>query len=275
MILLDGKVALVTGGSAGIGRAAARQLARAGARVVIASRRAAEGEETIAEIERGGGTALFVRGDVAMREDVARVVEKSLQAFGRLDILVNNAGFEGRMSSILEMPEADWRRVLAVNLHGTFYALKYGALAMGRSGGGSMINVGSVESYRGLPDDAGYVASKHAVLGLTKAASAELAPLGVRVNIVCPGWTNTPLLDRVRLDMGEASVDDYVRRTTHVGRAGTPDEVAGMIVWLASDAASYVTGASLVVDGGLLATLPGSGGGRVSTVDRLAEDAVP
>ena len=186
---MNGKVALITGASSGIGRATAEVFAARGAKVVLAARREDELTTLASEIESRGGKATFIVTDVATARDVERMVAHAIETFGRLDYAVNNAGIEGKISPITDLPEQEWDRVLDTNLKGTFLCLQYEARAMIAGGrGGSIVNVGSVNSFLGFPTGSAYVASKHGQVGLTTSASAELAPNGIRVNIVCPGF---------------------------------------------------------------------------------------
>ena len=256
MTSLRGKVALVTGGGTGIGRATAIAMAREGASIVVLGRREATGEETVGKIHELGGEAVFLRADVADAESVRASVNETLARFGRLDAAVNSAAVEGPVSSIVELPEGEWREVIDINLSGSFHGVKYAAAAMLSLGrGGAIVNVASIQSFLGCAGEVAYTTSKHAVLGLTRVASAELAPHGIRVNAVCPGVIETPMVDRFRASLGDEFYADFARSRTHVGRLGRPDEIASLICWLCSDQASYVTGASLIADGGTTAML--------------------
>lgn len=249
--ILAGKVALVTGSASGIGRASALAFARAAASVVVSDVDAAGGTETVDLIREQGGTARFVRCDVTQSADVAALIKATIAAYGRLDCAHNNAGIIGGERRIVDCTEADWDRVIAVNLTGVWLCLKHELLAMTGTGGGAIVNTASVAGLIGAEAPSPpYVASKHAVIGLTRKAAREHAADGIRVNAICPGWTRTPLLTDF---LAMPGVEEQIAGSAPMGRLGTPEEVAAAVVWLCSDAASFVTGASLVVDGGLLA----------------------
>jgi NAD(P)-dependent dehydrogenase (short-subunit alcohol dehydrogenase family) len=253
---MNDKVALITGASSGIGRATAELFAARGAKVVLAARREHELATLTTEIEAQGGKASFVVTDVAIAKDVERMVAHAIETFGRLDYAVNNAGIEGKLAGITDLPEQDWDRVLDTNLKGTFLCLKYEALAMLAGGhGGAIVNVGSVNSFLGFPGGSAYVASKHGQVGLTTSASAELAPQGIRVNLVCPGFIDTPMHHRLRGIVGDDLYDKVLIPRVHTRRAGRPDEIAQTIVFLCSDEASYISGTTLTPDGGFTLTV--------------------
>jgi NAD(P)-dependent dehydrogenase (short-subunit alcohol dehydrogenase family) len=194
--------------------------------------------------------------DVAVASDVEAVVDHAVSTFGRLDFGINNAGTEGEFLPLTEMTEEQWDTVLDANLKGTFLCMKHEARAMLDGGrGGAIVNVGSINSFLGFGGGAAYSSSKHGLLGLTSSASAELAPQGIRVNIVCPGFIDTPMHQRVRGIVGDEMVDGLLQGNVHQQRAGQPEEIAGPILFLCSDAASYVTGANLTPDGGFLTTI--------------------
>lgn len=252
---LQGKVALVTGASSGIGRETAILLAREGAAVMAAARREKEGQETVRLVEEAGGKARFFRCDVSCEDDVRRLVESCLEVFGRLNCAVNNAGIVGRVAPITDLTEAEWDEVQAANVKGTFFCIKQEAKPMLEQGGGAIVNVGSLNSFLGFPTGSAYVASKHALLGLTRCAAAELGPFGIRVNMVCPGVILTPMHELGRRLFGDEVYDAIVQNRVHYRRKGRPEEIAANILWLCSDEASYVSGAYLVADGGLMATM--------------------
>jgi NAD(P)-dependent dehydrogenase (short-subunit alcohol dehydrogenase family) len=253
---MNGKVVLITGASSGIGRATAEVFAARGAKVVLAARREDELAALTSEIAERGGTASLVVTDVAIARDVERMVAHTIEKFGRLDYAVNNAGIEGKLAGIADLPEQEWDRVLDTNLKGTFLCLQYEARAMLAGGhGGAIVNVGSVNSFLGFPTGSAYVASKHGQIGLTTSVSAELAPLGIRVNLVCPGFIDTPMHHRGRGLLGDDLYDKVLIPRVHVRRAGRPDEIAQTIVFLCSDEASYITGTTLTPDGGFTLTI--------------------
>jgi NAD(P)-dependent dehydrogenase (short-subunit alcohol dehydrogenase family) len=253
---MAGKVALVTGASSGIGRATAEAFSARGASVVVAARRREELDSLVAEIEARGGTATAIKTDVSAAADVERMVAHTIEVFGRLDYAVNNAGIEGQLAGITDLAEEDWDRVLGINLKGTFLCLKYEARAMIAGGhGGAIVNVGSINSFLGFATGSAYVASKHGLIGLTTSVSAELAPQGVRVNLVCPGIIDTPMHRRLRGLIGDDIYDKGVLPQVHLRRAGRPEEIAHAIVFLCSDAASYITGTTLTPDGGFTLTV--------------------
>jgi NAD(P)-dependent dehydrogenase (short-subunit alcohol dehydrogenase family) len=250
------KVALITGASSGIGRATGEAFAARGAKVVLAARREHELATLTSEIESQGGRASFVVTDVAIAKNVERMVAHVIETFGRLDYAVNNAGIEGQLAGITDLPEEEWDRVLDINLKGNFLCMKYEARAMLAGGhGGAIVNVGSVNSFLGFPTASAYVASKHGQIGLTTSVSAELAPQGIRVNLVCPGIIDTPMHHRLRGLVGNEIFDKVLLQRVHTRRAGRPDEIAQTIVFLCSDEASYISGTTLTPDGGFTLTI--------------------
>lgn len=253
---MKSKTALVTGASSGIGRATALAFAQQGANVVVAARREEELASLQREIEALGVRAGYCVTDVAQAGDVERLVRYVINTFGRLDYAVNNAGIEGALAPITDLAEAEWDRVLDTNLKGTFLCMKHEAKAMLAGGhGGSIVNVGSVNSFLGVQTGSAYVASKHALIGLTTSASAELAPQGIRVNLMCPGFIDTPMHQRLRGVVGDDLYDQALIPRVHLKRAGRPEEIANAIVFLCSDAASYISGSTLTSDGGFTLTL--------------------
>jgi NAD(P)-dependent dehydrogenase (short-subunit alcohol dehydrogenase family) len=210
----------------------------------------------VASIEARGGQASAVKTDVAVAKDVERMVDHVMTVYGRLDYAVNNAGIEGALAGVADLAEDDWDRVLDINLKGTFLCMKYEARTMLDGGrGGAIVNVGSVNSFLGFPTGAAYVTSKHGLIGLTTSVSAELAPQGIRVNLVCPGIIETPMHRRLRTVVGDEIYDQAVIPKVHLRRAGRSEEIAQSIVFLCSDDASYITGTTLTPDGGFTLTI--------------------
>jgi len=248
---MTGKTALVTGGGSGIGRAAARAFAREGARVAVADVDENGGLQTARLIQEAGGQALFIRTDVSQAAQVEVLVRQTVDACGRLDWAFNNAGISGTGASTAECAEEDWDRLMAVNLKGVWLCMKYELRQMLKQGSGAIVNNASVWGLAGLENAIAYAASKHGVVGLTRVAALECARSGIRVNAVCPGFTHTPLIDRVMAD--RPRFHEKVAALQPMGRLATPEEVAEAVVWLCSDAASFVTGHALSADGGLLA----------------------
>jgi NAD(P)-dependent dehydrogenase (short-subunit alcohol dehydrogenase family) len=245
---LDGKATLVTGAASGIGRATALAFARAGARVVVSDVAEAAGEETASAARALGASAHFVRCDVARSADVQALVAATIARFGRLDCAVNNAGIEGTLAPIGDGAEDDAARVIDVNLMGVWRCLHAELPRMAAQGGGAIVNTASVAGLVGAGGLAPYVASKHGVVGLTKTAALEYATSGIRVNAVCPGLIQTPMVDR--LEAASPGVIAALLAVKPMGRLGTPDEVAAAVLWLCSDAASFTTGHALTIDGG-------------------------
>ncbi|MHB8670793.1 MAG: SDR family oxidoreductase [Acidimicrobiales bacterium] len=245
---MDGRVALVTGAGSGIGAASAQAFARQGARVVV-SDVDREGAETTAEMIRsGGGEATVVVADVTRSEEVAALVDRTLSTHGRLDAAHNNAGVTGPAGSLADYLEADWDRVLEVNLKSVFLCLRAEIPAMLAAGRGAIVNTASGAGLVGFPGLPAYVASKHGVVGLTKSAALEYAKAGIRINAVCPGSTRTPMLEGFM--GGDAGIERMLASGAPLGRLGRPEEIAEAVVWLCSDAASFVVGLALPVDGG-------------------------
>lgn len=246
--LVAGKTGLVTGAASGIGRATAHALAREGAAVLVADLDGAGAERVAAEIAAAGGTARAARCDVTRADEVEAMVRAALDAFGgRLDCAVNNAGITAPGGLVHQIAPADWERQLAVNLTGAFLCLRAELPVMREQRAGAIVNVASGAGLVGTPGLAHYCASKHGLLGLTKTAAIENAALGVRVNALCPGSTDTPML-RAAMDRSEAT-RKLILASIPSGRLGTPEEVAEAAVWLCSERASYVSGQSLLVDG--------------------------
>jgi NAD(P)-dependent dehydrogenase (short-subunit alcohol dehydrogenase family) len=249
----DGKVALVTGGGSGIGRASALAFARAGARVVVSDIDADGGAETVRQIEALEGAARFIRADVSQEDDVAALMHGAVGAFGRVDYAHNNAGIGEAMGPLHEAERASFDRVLAVNVIGVWLCLKYEARYMLEHGGGAIVNTASLAGLIGFPEHVAYSTSKHAVIGITRTAALEYAQLGIRVNAVCPAFIQTPMVDRLVEHGGPRNSLERLAHMQPMGRIGTPEEVAQAVLWLCSDASSFVTGIALPVDGGTTA----------------------
>jgi NAD(P)-dependent dehydrogenase (short-subunit alcohol dehydrogenase family) len=249
---VSGKVALITGGGSGIGRATAIVFAREGAKVAIADYNRNGGEETVRMIKGAGGEAFFIEANVAIAKQVEAMVAKTIETYGRLDCAFNNAGIEGEMGgNIAECSEENWGRLIAINLTGVFLCMKYEIPQMLKFGGGSIVNTASAAGLIGLPGGTAYVATKHGVAGLTKSAALEYAKSGIRINAVCPGFIRTAMTERV-MDRGSISEDAMIAAEP-IGRIGKPEEIASVVLFLCSDDASFVTGLPLPVDGGYVA----------------------
>lgn len=243
-----GKVALITGGSFGIGRATAIAFAKRGAKVVIADWVEDPEGETLEQVKQAGSEGLFIRCDVSKASDVKLVVEKTIGAFQRIDFAFNNAGIEGSSAPVHECSEENWDKTININLKGIWLCMKYEIPTMLQQGKGAIVNCASVAGLSGFAGLSAYTASKHGVIGLTKTAALENAKSGIRVNAVCPGVIHTAMVDRVTGK--DKEVEKAYVAMEPVGRMGTPEEVAEAVVWLCSDAASFVTGHAMAVDGG-------------------------
>ncbi len=246
---LESKVALITGAASGIGRASALLFAREGARVVVADIQDEPGQATAAAIADAGGTALFVHADVSRAEDAEAMVDAAVKRFGRLDILFNNAGV-GKHIPFDQLTEAEWDRIIDINLRGVFLGCRYGVPALKRAGGGAILNKASQSGLQGHPNNQAYCAAKAGVINFTRSLAKDLARHNIRVNAICPGGTDTPIL-RAYTPAGESP--DYVARTvaprTPFGRLARPEEIAAAALFLVSDEASFVSGVALPVDG--------------------------
>lgn len=247
---LEGKVTLVTGAAMGMGEATARVFAAAGAKVLVADINPELGHAAVERIEQDGGSASFCRVDVSRAADVEAMVKTAVERYGRLDCAVNNAAVTPDTHAIADLDEQEWDRILAVDLKGVALCLKYEVAQMLEQGdGGAIVNIGSVSAHRPQPNNAAYVAAKHGVLGLTKVASLENAPHSIRVNTVCPGAIDTPMI-RGALETAGLTEAEFAPVLSLFGRFGRPEEVAQASLWLCSDASSYVTGAVIAVDAG-------------------------
>ena len=243
-----GKVAFVTGAGSGIGRATALAFARAGANVAVADISEPNAQETARLIEDLGGRALAVRCDVTRTEDVKAALDTTIDTFGRLDVAFNNAGVEQQPTATADLDEAEWDRVVSVNLTGVFLCMKYEIPLMLKSGGGAIVNTSSGAGVKGFKGGAAYVAAKHGVVGLTRAAALDYAAQNIRINAICPGIIDTHMIERVFGDTPEGR--QAVLAQEPIGRMGKPEEIAAAAMWLCSDAASFAVGHALVVDGG-------------------------
>jgi NAD(P)-dependent dehydrogenase (short-subunit alcohol dehydrogenase family) len=248
--MTDQKVAIVTGGSSGIGRATALALAKERVKVTVAARRAKEGEETVQLIKDAGSEGIFVKTDVANEDDIRSLVAKSAKTYGRLDYAFNNAGIEEMMTPLADQTSEIFDQIMKVNVKGVWLSMKYEIPEMIRNGGGAIVNMSSVAGVMGFPQMPIYIASKHAVLGLTKSAALEYAKSGIRINAVAPGGVETDMAKRVVGD--DHQLLETLTSMHPIGRIGDPQEIANAVVWLLSDKASFVLGHTLLVDGGIV-----------------------
>ena len=244
-------VTVVTGSASGIGRATALGFARDGARVLVSDVNEAGGAETVRLIEEAGGTAAFVRCDVSQAAEVAALLDGAVERWGRLDAVVNNAGVGGTRAATADYPDANWDVTMAVNAGGVFYGTKHALRHMVPAGRGSVVNVASVAGLAGFAGSVAYCASKHAVIGVTRAAAMEVARQGVTVNAVCPVFTETPMVEEIR--KYDPKLGDTLERRIPVGRLGTVEEIAAAILYLCGPDARFLTGLALPLDGGLTA----------------------
>lgn len=249
MSILEGKIALVTGAAAGIGRASALALAAEGAKVVVSDVHQEGGEATVSLIKSSRGEAIFSRADVSKAQDVEALIDAALNAYGKLDCAVNNAGIGGNLSQIHEKSEDEWDSVMAVNLKGVWLCLKYELPALIASGGGAIVNISSVAGLKGFRLASAYSASKHGVIGLTRTAALEYAKKNIRVNAICPYFTDTAMV-RELVEAAPAMERGMIEMNP-MRRFGTVQEVAQGVVWLCSAQSSYITGHALPLDGGI------------------------
>ena len=247
-----GKVAVVTGAGSGIGRACALAFAEQGAKVVVADIAVAGGEETVRMIKAANGEAVFILCDVAKSVDVNALMAMTLKAYGRLDYACNNAGIGGPPVISGDYSEEDWRAVIDVNLTGAWLCMKYELPIMVKQGKGAIVNMSSILGKVGFATAPAYVAAKHGLIGLTQTAALEYATQNIRINAVCPGFVYTPLLEKAGMQIG-SEMHTVISNLHPMKRMGTSEEIAGAVIWLCSDAASFVTGHSLMVDGGYTA----------------------
>ena len=248
---LKGKVALVTGGTTGIGKETAIALAKAGAKVVVSGRGEDKGKETVDSIKQAGGEATFIKADISQPTEVEALIAKTVETYGSLDCASNNAGTEGKLAPITELTEADLDKVIDINLKGTWYCLKYEIAQMLQQGKGAIVNTSSGAGEVGMANLSPYCASKHGVMGLTKSLAVEYAKRGIRINAIAPGPIDTGMPERGTAN--REALDNYISTFVPMDRMGTATEVAEAVVWLCSDAAGFVTGTTLAIDGGYLA----------------------
>jgi NAD(P)-dependent dehydrogenase (short-subunit alcohol dehydrogenase family) len=249
--LLQGKVALVTGGGSGIGRATSIRLAQEGAKVMIADYVPEGAEKTVKMIKDAGGQASCIAADVSVTKQVEMIIDKTVQTYGRIDCAHNNAGIEGKFADTTQCTEDNWDRVIAIDLKAVWLCMKYEIPQMLKQGGGAIVNTASIAGLLGFTGAAAYVAAKHGVVGLTRTAALEYAQKNIRVNCVCPGVIRTPMVERA-LDGGGLTEGDVIMAEP-IGRMGKPEEIAAGVLWLLSDASSFVTGHPLTIDGGWVA----------------------
>lgn len=250
---LEGKAILVTGAAGGIGSAASVILAEAGAQLILSDLNAGSAEPVLAAVYDKGAEAVFVQADISSESGVQELIDSAVRAFGRLDGAFNNAGTEQHGKPLHELTTADWDKTIRVDLSGVFWCLKHEVRAMLQTGGGSIVNTASGLSQVAIPNAADYIAAKHGVLGLTRAAAIEYSARGIRTNCLLPGIVDTPLITRLAEDPAFAVFLGYMRDRHPIGRFARPPEIGEVVKWLLSDGASFVNGAAIAVDGGFLA----------------------
>lgn len=246
---LKDKVVIVTGAGSGIGRASSICFAEEGAKVVVSDISIRGGEETVEMIKNSGWEGTFVKCDVTAIGEVKDLVDQTVRTYGRLDCAFNNAGIEGVNAPVADYPDEVWDKAIGVNLIGVYHCMKYEISAMLKTGGGSIVNNSSILGMVGFANASAYVAAKHGVLGLTKTAAIEYATQGIRVNAVCPGFIETPMLERGGITT-QPALRKFVTDLHPMKRLGKPEEIAESVIWLFTDAASFVTGIALLIDGG-------------------------
>jgi NAD(P)-dependent dehydrogenase (short-subunit alcohol dehydrogenase family) len=248
--MTDGKVAIVTGGSSGIGRATAVALAKEGVNIVVAARRSNEGEETVHLVKEAGGDGIFVKTDVADEASVKALVEKTINSYHRLDYAFNNAGMDQTMAPLTKQTVKEFDQIMNVNARGVWLSMKYEIPEMLKNGDGAIVNNSSIAGIIGFPQGAIYIASKHAVLGLTKSAAIEYAKFGIRINAIAPGGVKTEMVNRVMED--NPKFPETLTAKHPIGRLADSEEIANAVVWLLSNRASFVLGHTLLIDGGVV-----------------------
>ncbi|HEV7351236.1 glucose 1-dehydrogenase [Telluribacter sp.] len=251
MARFQDQVVIITGAASGIGRATALAFAAEGARVIVADVAAEGGQETVALIRQENGEAMFIACDVAQPEQLEQLVTQTVQLYGKLDVAINNAGVGGLFARTADVTAKEYHRVVSINMSGVFFGMQYQIRQMLRQGGGRIVNVASLAGLRGLPNSSVYTATKHAVVGLTKASAVEYARKNIRINAVCPVFTRSPLFDQLfELD---PSYEERLKRNIPMGRYGQPADVAQAILWLCDPHNTFVTGMALPIDGGMMA----------------------
>jgi len=254
------KVAVVTGGGGGIGRATCLKLAEGGAKVVIVDLAEDLGNETLKQVKEAGGDAIFVKADLTQEEDIKNYIEETIKTYGKIDILMNNAGWEGKITPLVDYTTETFDQVMALNVRGAFLGMRYALPYMYEQKSGAIVNVASGAGFLGTPNMIAYGASKHALLGMTKTAGVEAAPHGVYVNAVCPGVVDTDMMRSIESgfaggdEEGAKAAKKSLEESAPTGRYSTPEEVANLMIYLASDLATHVVGQSFVIDGGAILT---------------------